>query len=156
MIPFNGKPEINWAVMVRRKQSASVMEGCFLLFLAHSSVHNDWQWAPKRSWREWQLLAFCGTSLPFVYGTHWGICCHQSSSCLPLSNITITDMSTAACMQEVYISHASQQHHTFKNKQRKVTAWIREKCAAREIKQQQQQEKAHIQWWIFFFVHPRY
>lgn len=27
MIPFNGERKINWAVMVRRKQSASVMEG---------------------------------------------------------------------------------------------------------------------------------
>lgn len=123
MIPFNGEPKITGAVMVRRKQSASVMERCtqhlslslwflytslsLLCTVTDSGLPED----PEENDSVWCSVA--RASYPST-ATHRGIRCHQSSSCLPVSYITITDMSTAACVQGVCLPPASRTHHTFK------------------------------------------
>lgn len=102
MIPLNGEPEINWAVMVRRKQSASVMEWHtehYNISLSVSYTRSPFPtlWLTVGSQK---CLVLCATRLPFVYGTYQGIHRHQSSSCPPVSYIIISDTSTATCMAE--------------------------------------------------------
>lgn len=124
MIPFNGETKITGAAMVRRKQSASVMEGYtkhhlslsfrFLytsLSLLYTVTDTGLPEDPEENDSVWRSVA--RASYPST-ATHRGIRCRQSSSCLPVSYITITDMSTADCMQGVMSPPASRTHHTFK------------------------------------------